>query len=428
MKPIAYFLLLSFFGLSLPSYGQKPHFPIPTVGDPPPDFRLNVLQSGKKPALARSLRDYHGKWLILDFWTRSCAVCIKSMPKLDSLQHQFSNQAAFLLVGKNDTRYNRGIESLYQRLAAQGKFTMDVAFDSLIFKPYGVKFTPHVAIIDPKGKLAVVTYSSELTAANLENLFAGRNEMASLYGTAPEAPPLVSGRKVSDPSSQPPHQSSLSPWKAGEPISITTDLGKLKSNRLLSQGSSISKLYQLAYMGKMFWDTSDSLYRRLWPKPLIETSRPKLLESDIKKGIGTYTYQLELNAVAAVPDIQRAMQADLNYWFGHKVSFQQRQMPVYVLRLISAAAKEKLRSQSDLKSLKGDYSGYQLQKVNVPELIAFLYRYHRLVIFDETGLDQPIDLKLDANMTDLKQVKAQLVNSGLELMEVKMPIQVMVIQ
>lgn len=103
-------------------------------------------------------------------------------------------------------------------------------------------------------------------------------------------------------------------------------------------------------------------------------------------------------------------------------------MPVYALRLSSPDAKQRFLSKSDSTSLKGDYSGYTLRKINMEQLIAFFYRYQRQVFFDETGLEQPIDLQLNANLTDLTQVKKALAANGFELVEINKPMQVMVIR
>jgi hypothetical protein len=53
----------------------------PEVGKPCPDFTLhNIEYYSKKEA---SVKDFRGKWLILDFWNKGCGACIASFPKIN---------------------------------------------------------------------------------------------------------------------------------------------------------------------------------------------------------------------------------------------------------------------------------------------------------------------------------------------------------
>ena len=80
----------------------------PHVGEPLPDFLLSDVQY--YPEREVTLNTFKGKWLILDFWFKGCVACIKSFPKVDSLQNLYNGQAVFLLVGLNN-KMNSGVEN-----------------------------------------------------------------------------------------------------------------------------------------------------------------------------------------------------------------------------------------------------------------------------------------------------------------------------
>ncbi|RYG54893.1 MAG: TlpA family protein disulfide reductase [Chitinophagaceae bacterium] len=422
-------LLLSLaFSLILHAPISARQQPVPTE-QPAPDFSLNVSANSGAKAATKTLKDFAGKWLILDFWTRTCAVCIASMPKINQLQQQFKDQVQFLLVGKNDRRYNSGIEKLYSDIALREKLELAVAFDSTIFSTYGVRYTPHVAIIDPQGILKVVTSSGELSQQTLRQLLAGENTMAPLYPTPPSKESLPKEKIILDPTSILPHRSTLSLWRPGQPIGPATSISRInKSGRFQTLSTSLARLYQLAYLGKTFWNTTDSLYLHTWPKAIIETRTPETFESNLKKGTHAYNYTLTpLKREIPSPAYQLAMQEDLKAWFGYRANFQQREQSILKLVVIDQQKINQRKSKADSTTYQGDYAGYKLQKVSPEQLIAFIYRYHKLVIEDATGIRYPIDLELEANMTNLGQLRSVLTANGLALVESKRMMRVLVI-
>src|ERR1043166_8544255 len=101
-----YFLIISIFFLCLDKKNEaqsKNGEMYPEIGKPCPNFILTDIEHF--PKKTASLNNFRGKWLILDFWTRYCSVCVESMPKTDSLQKEFGKKVQFLLVGQNDNRH-----------------------------------------------------------------------------------------------------------------------------------------------------------------------------------------------------------------------------------------------------------------------------------------------------------------------------------
>src|ERR1700737_2636278 len=69
------------------------------VGKPCPNFVLHNIEYF--PKTQASLKDFKGKWLVLDFWNRYCASCVNSFPKTNDMQKEFYNNVQFIYVGYN---------------------------------------------------------------------------------------------------------------------------------------------------------------------------------------------------------------------------------------------------------------------------------------------------------------------------------------
>lgn len=111
-----------------------------------------------------SLHDLRNKWLVLYFWTRNCSPCIRSFPKLDTLQNKYAQQAQVMLIGIND-QYNRNIESFYDGVRLAQKLNLPIAYDTALVSKLRVAYASTTVFISPGGTLSEVVLGSDLTEA-----------------------------------------------------------------------------------------------------------------------------------------------------------------------------------------------------------------------------------------------------------------------
>lgn len=395
---------------------------------PSPSLSFKVYPHSGRNFVNKTLDDYKGKWLVLEFWTKYCSSCIAGLPKLQQLKEEFSNEANFLLIGKSDLRYGEGIENLYRKVAKEEKLTLDIAFDTIAFKTFSITTTPKVIIISPTGIVRSVTYGNELTSSSLHELFSSdRNTMAivsHLIGRGPSKNLLFkSGTQLEGG-----HLSKIYMWQPGEARIQLIDLDKiLNKDTLTVQQISLNKLYQLAFVGKTFWNNKDSLHSRLWPNVLIETSDSLTFKHNMKLGTGYFSYQLvrdkgKNNKQATM----KMMQNDLLTWFPYKVELQTRAMPAYKL-IFSGTDSSVLKSIDTITSVKGSYTHYSFKNVPIQRVVDVIYNFQHCIIEDASGIEFPISLEIDANMMNLASIQRALIANGLSLLPIKRNMLTMVI-
>src|SRR5450755_2346486 len=111
------------------------------VGKPCPDFTLDHVEYYPKKSV--SLKDFRGKWLILDCWTSRCMACISSFPHTNQMQKEFAGKVQFLMVGftgvmSGNRPDDQHIHSLYKKLKEKEQLKLPMAFDSIQFKKFNI--------------------------------------------------------------------------------------------------------------------------------------------------------------------------------------------------------------------------------------------------------------------------------------------------
>ncbi len=127
------------------------------LGKPAPDWKVAAWTDGK----TRSLADYRGKVVLLDFWGIWCSACINGMPSMERLKQKFEpRDVVFLSIhtrGEEIGKIRRFLEfkkaSMISALDADdGQHTNE--YNGVTADRYEVQGYPTLAIIDRQGNLA----------------------------------------------------------------------------------------------------------------------------------------------------------------------------------------------------------------------------------------------------------------------------------
>jgi len=112
-----------------------------------PAFSLTSLD-GKK----RSLDQYRGRVVLLDFWATWCAPCRKELPHVEALYRRYGKDQ--LVVFAINTSEARGKVEDFIRTSGYS-FPVLLDTDGSVMSSYGVTSIPQIFVIDREGKIAV---------------------------------------------------------------------------------------------------------------------------------------------------------------------------------------------------------------------------------------------------------------------------------
>jgi thiol-disulfide isomerase/thioredoxin len=96
------------------------------------------------------IKQYRGRWLVLNYWAEWCMPCRKEIPELNQLSHQLANRVAVLGVnydGLTGTELASAIEAMGIEFPATGQ---DPATELNIPRPIVL---PTTYLLNPEGKL-----------------------------------------------------------------------------------------------------------------------------------------------------------------------------------------------------------------------------------------------------------------------------------
>ena len=114
-----------------------------TIGKPAPEWEAKDL-AGKTHRLA----DYRGKVVVLDFWYRRCAYCIKAMPQVIQISQDFKDKPVAVLGITIDEK-----EEDARFVVDKLKIPHAVIMAGDRFRKYPVLGFPTLIIIDQEGKI-----------------------------------------------------------------------------------------------------------------------------------------------------------------------------------------------------------------------------------------------------------------------------------
>ena len=115
------------------------------------------------------VKDLHGKFVLLDFWTYCCINCMHIMPELKKLEHAYPNNLA--VIGVHTAKFeaeqdSQNITDAVLRYEIEHPVVNDA--HQAIWTRYQVGSWPTIALIDPEGYL-IYMHGGETKAEVLDN-------------------------------------------------------------------------------------------------------------------------------------------------------------------------------------------------------------------------------------------------------------------
>lgn len=139
------------------------------VGRAAPDFDLALLDSEDR----RTLADYAGQVVVLDFWATHCAPCRRSIPHVERLGRNFADRGVKLVsvnVDFPDQRRDQLVRSFVRDQRMEAEVLLD---DGAVAYQYGAQRIPLLVMVDRQGVIRRVYrgyHEYGLLAQGLESL------------------------------------------------------------------------------------------------------------------------------------------------------------------------------------------------------------------------------------------------------------------
>ena len=445
MKIIHGFLFLTFLSFLFKGHSQSlTQQKFPKIGDHSPAFLLNDLHYYSKTKTSST--EFNGKPMIIDFFSEGCDGCFISLPHVDSLKKEFEGKVQFLLIGMKSS----GIAKQYDKYMKHYGLNMPVDYDdSTIWNLFGARLVPYIVWIDANGIVRQLTNSFALNRSRIQNLLEGKTQPLTVSVNQSDdqnenyynnfydntKPLLIGGNGGADTSFL--FRSVLCKWDYRTYFHRDPFISSANKSRIQEVGPSLNILFELAFgdtvnsqMPRVIGDTEINHYGQWARFPLVESNRSSLFNFDQDSAKNIFSYSLILpDSNYTAKKLQQMMQNDLKNYFSFDVTVEKREMPCWKI-VAGKNAEELIKTKGGPPSWTGNFSGFTLQNQPINSLLVEIWGFHQYepIFIDETGISYNIDLKIDAVLTDLNDIKKALQKNGLDLVRGEKEMKVIVIR
>jgi len=125
---------------------SPPLSPVPTEHASPPALVLNNLNGDQ-----RSLDDFSGKVLLVNFWATWCPPCVKELPSMQMLRNRLADEP-FEVIAVNVGEDSGQVKNFLDRLDAGLDYPILLDENMVATKLWKVRALPTTYIIDTQGR------------------------------------------------------------------------------------------------------------------------------------------------------------------------------------------------------------------------------------------------------------------------------------
>lgn len=390
------------------------------VGQAMPEIYLDSVLHSTSKGIA--LSSFKGKLLIIDFWATWCGPCVGMLPKMEQLQQQFQGKLQFLSASYQT---NKEVKSfLEQRYPKQLPHLLFANSEKQLHRLFPHVYLPHYVWIDQNGIVRAITDHEAVDAGHIEQMLKGQFQN---FETKHDTKLVLDQQKLLLDQKASVFQNSLIGYSyfsgyieglnAGYTI-YPTDAQKGK--RFTATNLTLMNLFSIAYRDygnfgykNMVFDIKDSSQ--------LSLSVPK---TELKNWVKQHSYCFEMVTAPEQSDVQlfyAHMRKLLSLYFPkYQANIAYKQQPCLALVRTSTAVKF-AKSTDSTSFLKVDAQHLHIQNQHFMQLLRPLATYYlqqvELPIIDETNYTGPINLSLNANLSDINAINTALKAYDLALVE-----------
>ena len=129
--------------------------PVPSEHASPPALVLNDLNGDR-----RSLDDFSGKVLLVNFWATWCPPCVKELPSMQAVRRQFAGEP-FEVIAVNVGEDPVDVSNFLNRIDAELEYPILLDENMVAAKNWKVRALPTTYIIDPQGRARYIALGEQ---------------------------------------------------------------------------------------------------------------------------------------------------------------------------------------------------------------------------------------------------------------------------
>lgn len=400
------------------------------IGDPVPDALWNTpLQVVNHPQGKQTitLADYKGKLIILDFWSTWCGPCIKNFPKLHALQNEFDDKIKVLAVTSENTEK---INKFFKTGAGkEHTYVKSAINDSLLSAYFPHRSVPHIAWINPDGKLLNTTQGEDVTQANIQSILDNQKTPMIAKIDIDRDRPLFLSEHFSNDLQLKSYSIFVKGYYPGLPSG--NNFKKTKDGKVY--GRQMTNATMMSIYSPLIYELFDRNGDKFNSKRMIIDVKEPALLNVIEKKDGDNEKHNFYNYELIVPEdkadsLYYYMLADLNRYSDYIGIIEKRTVDCLLLK--RTTTKDKIRSKGE-KPKTTFLANNAIHFVNRP--IAHIVNnlnedtlINQLII-DDTGYSDMVDIETVV-FTDLESLKKELNRYDLDLIPAKRNLNIFVLK
>lgn len=394
------------------------------IGQKVPDIAITNLHNYKdangKPSTTAKLSDFKGKLLILDFWATWCSPCVAMIPKMDSLQKSFGDKIQFLSVTYQTEEEVLPFLEKFEK--QQGKrYNLPVVTSSKqLHQLFPHTTLPHYVWIDESGMVKAITDFKDVNAMNIKSAvnnsitLAKKKDVKISYDNKK---PFLINNNGGDGTNLIFH-SLFTGFSDGLALGYNFTLNINDSPRkITATNQTMLQLFRLAYGGDKFYYGWNRLIFSLKDTTNLKSFSNGRAYSDWLRNDNGFCYELVVPSSLS-ENAFKIMQEDLRKFFP-KYSASVQKIRTKCLVLKRTSEQEKYISTGGISA--ANFSGLGCNLINstfnvFTSRLEILYlQNYPYPILNGTGYNNRIDLRIDANLSDLNSINLQLAKYDLIL-------------